>query len=299
MLPIQLPRLISRFELQKVIEQAKYTHKVEAQGFYFNQEHFQSLICFVSSHNDLSHVKLSKDLLSPEQVKKILQVTNSNLAKGIKLLDENEERFGNIYTDWHHYNMDKKDLCKLNKTTLSALEKFPSPPERIIDFGAGTGQETIALLQQGYPSVVAIDGDKEAIAILESRAQEFIEGGALETYTGPFLKYQPPVKADLFISSYTWPYRPHDEFNACWDKTIACVKPGGWIAGQFFGSPLKADPAMTYHTEEEIRQLLKTDFECITIHRESAESSVIYGGTSAPWGSLFHVVAQKNRSFPD
>lgn len=293
MFPTTLPRLISRMELQKVIELAKQTRNIELQGYCFSPESFQALISFVCDQENLSHVKVSKKHLDPDQTKRILQVTNGNLTKGIKLLDEDGQKFGNAYTDWHHYNMDKKDICRLNKTTMAALEKFTSIPERIIDFGAGTGQETIALLKQGCPSVVAIDGDKEAIAILESRGIDFIKTGALETYSGPFLKYQPSSQADLFISSYTWPYRPQEDFNACWNKTLSCVKPGGWIAGQFFGTPLKMDPAMTYHTEEELRQMLKENFESIHIRRDGQDASVVYGGTATPWGSLFHVVAQK------
>lgn len=289
----QVPRHISQTELHTRFEEAKESNKLELQGFLFDTDRFQALIRFLTSATQLTKLKVSKSLLDSEQTAKILSTTNGNLLKGLKIQDEQGKRFGNAYTDWHEYNMSKKALCKLNDTTEEALKRFPTLPSHVIDFGCGTGQETMALLHMGCRSVVAIDGDREAMEILCGRASHYLSQGILQTYRGPFLEYNPDQKADLFIASFTWPYRPPEDFAACWNHCLANITPGGWIAGHFFGCPVVSDSGMTYHTEEELLDLLKADFDEISIKVKKNENQPVLGGNVPPWGTLFHVVAKK------
>jgi hypothetical protein len=279
--------------LESVIEEAKMSRVLDLRGYRFDQCRFDNLTTFLSESPQLSQMFFSKTLLNEPQVERLLKITNSNLMKGVKLLDDEGVSFGAAYTNWHIYNQDKKEACELNETTLKALKNFESPPKHVIDFGAGVGQETLALLQCGCLSVVAIEGDNEAVAILRKRGEAFIEKESLVIFEGGFLKYSCEKQADLFISSFTWPYRPQEDFAACWEKTEGCVKPGGWIAGHFFGAPPKADPAMSYHSRDEIYELLSLKFENISIREEASSDHKIYGGNTPPWGILYHVVAQK------
>ncbi len=263
--------------------------------YSFPQGKFEELVKLLSS-SGLNYFSLvfSKDKLTDEQKKRILSICNGNLCKGMKVLNKDNTPLGEAYTDWTAYNEAKKDRIALNETTACALKKFgENLPPRVIDFGAGTGQETIALLRLGCQQITSIDGDREAVEILRSRGAAFIEEGRLQTYEGPFLHFNCEEQVDLLISSFTWPYRPKEDFGACWKKTVACIKAGGWIAGHFFGKPEIEDPGMSYHTQEEIQQLLEESFNQITISVEKAGEREIYGGEKPPYGLLFHIVAKK------
>ncbi|CRX39167.1 class I SAM-dependent methyltransferase [Estrella lausannensis] len=286
-------RLISQTELHVRFEEAEKSKKLELQGYSFDPDRFQALLRFLTTATQLTKLKVTKALLDSEQEAKILSTTNRNLMKGIKIEDEQGRRFGNAYTDWHEYNMAKMTLCKLHDTTEAALQKFDSLPGHVIDFGSGTGQETMALLEMGCPSVVAIDGDREAIEILKKKATSYLNEGTLQTYRGPFMEYNSERKADLFIASFTWPYRPPQDFAECWGQCLANLKPGGWIAGHFFGSPAMPDAGMTYHSEDELINLLNMDFEEISIRVKEKENQAVFGGSNPPWGALYHVVAKK------
>jgi len=276
------------------IEKASLNKKLELLHFRFNQEQFNCLYLFLKTNPDLSHIKVSKNLLTTDQITKLLVIVNSNLMKGVKLLDENNKAFGHIYTNWNSYYLDKiKITFEISQTTLIALEHFDNPPQLIIDFGAGTGQKTNALLQRQCPSIVAIEADAEAIKILKSKNSDFIEEQRLQVYEGPFLKYDIKEPANLFIAEFSWPYRPPTDFEDCWHKTIACVIAGGWIAGQLFGAPEEKDPGMTYHTKDQALNLLEDNFEQVTIREELPSECKIYGGKEPPWGILYHIIARK------
>lgn len=237
---------------------------------------------------------LDKRSLTQEQQKKILEVVNSNEKKGTKLLDIDRKPFGSVYTDYHAYNVEKANAqLEMHETTNEALKhlSYTGNPV-IIDFGAGTGQDSVPLIKRGY-SVTAIDGDEEALNILISKLSD-TERNRVSCYKLPFIEYTSEEKADLFISSFTWPYRPPYDFPACWDKTVSLVKIGGMIAGHFFGPIDEPDTAMTYHTEDQLRALLNGNFEILFLKVETKGSErKIFGGEAPAWGDLFHVVARK------
>lgn len=292
--PIKGKPCISPVELERKFEEAKRSKELDLHGFQFDGSTFNDLILFIMSVKSLAKIKVSKSLLSTVQKEQILLTGNKNIVKGLKLLDEGNCKLGSAYTDWHDYNMEKKDICRLHETTQKALAKFEHHlPQHVIDFGAGTGQETLELLKRGCPSVVAIDADYEAISILRERTREWLPIGVLDTYQGPFLDYRPVKSADLFIASYSWPYRPPADFEECWVKSLSCVAPGGWVAGHLFGPPEKIDPGMTYHTFDNIKELLMRDFDEFTIEEVPSHGAKIYGGTTPPWGSLYQILARK------
>lgn len=259
----------------------------------FTMEGF-SLFITLLKNTDVKKVMLNKSMTTTEQVMQVLVVVNSNSKKGLKLVDENGEAFGSAYTDWSVYNHAKMNAHELQMrdTTKEALRYLENPPYFVIDFGAGTGQDTIPLLNREGFDVLAIDGDEEALGILKSHLSTS-QQEHLTCYTGAFIHFSHKQKADLLISSFTWPYRPQEDFAACWQKTIDVLKPGGIIAGHFFAPPIKRDPAMSYHTEEEVRKLLEENFELLWFRKDSTNVVPLFGGDEAPWGNLIHVVARK------
>lgn len=280
--------------IQKEFVSSSATEKsVDFSAKSFTTEGFSLFIALLKS-TDVKKVMLSKSMTTTEQVAQVLVVVNSNSKKGLKLVDENDKAFGSAYTDWSVYNQAKMDAHKLQMrdTTKEALRYLENPPHFVIDFGAGTGQDTIPLLDKEGFDVVAIDGDEEALGILKSHLSTS-QQEHLECYTGAFIHFSHKQKADFLISSFTWPYRPPEDFTACWQKTIDVLKPGGIIAGHFFAPPIKRDPAMSYHTEEEVRKLLEENFELLWFRKDSVDTVPLFGGDEAPWGALIHVVARK------
>lgn len=263
----------------------------------FRRANFERLLRYLRQGPVLTHLRFTQSCLSQDQVDKLLIIVNGCL-KGVKFQDERGVPFGSCYTDWHFYNQAKKNQSELRETTVEALKYFKNLPDRIMDFGAGTGQETIPLIQMGCPCVIAVDSDREATEILEGRysKQSQDKPSKLIIYRGAFSEYVPETPVDLLICNYTWPYRAKQDFPLCWKKTKECVAEGGIIAGNFFGVPTVADPAMTYHTEAELHELLKHDFDMLFFKVEKPGSRKVYGGGIPPWGNLFHVVARKKIS---
>ena len=243
MTPIQRDYYISTGELMQEIAEAVSSKKLRLTGCQFETSDFERLLHYVTQINKLTHLQFTKRCLTREQVTKLLIKVNGNRMKGVKLHDEYGRAFGNIYTDWHRYNEEKKDVSDLRETTKKALTYFKTLPEHIIEFGASTGQETVLLVKK-CRVLTAIDGDKEAISILRSRISKMDKTNLakLIIYEGQFTLFRPNSLADIFISNLTWPYRPKADFPECWKASVRCVKKNGLLAGTLFGPPAEIDP---------------------------------------------------------
>lgn len=282
-------------EIRAIFNAQDHSRSLDFSQKLFNPESFQIFCTELKISNGIKKLKLNKNGLSSEQAECVLALINSNSKKGLKLLDEDDKPFGNIYTDWSGYNEAKQNayLFGMRETTRKALSYLGKPPYAVVDFGAGTGQDTIPLLEELDCSITAVDADEEALGILESKLSKS-KLNHLNCFIGPFMQFSPARQADLFISSFTWPYRPKEDFQECWEKTVSIVKPGGVIAGHFFGPTTPLDPGMTYHTEEELKELLEKDFTILWFKKDpKGTPNKIYGGEDPPWGDLFHVVARK------
>jgi tellurite methyltransferase len=64
---------------------------------------------------------------------------------------------------------------------------------------------------------------------------------------------------DLVNASFALPFCEPRHFPALWSRIVAAVRPGGRIAGQFFGArdSWALLPDRTHHTREEVLQLLE------------------------------------------
>lgn len=291
------------------VQEIKFMYELEVLDLtkrHFDHEGFNTFVQVIQEHPAIKEIHLSKSLCSDWQIFDLQKLAGSK--KGLKIVDSDGGKFGSVYMDWHEYNIQKNQayLKGMRETTIQALSNYFRDndilPQTILDFGAGTGQDTIPLLNLMHllkidSHILAVDGDKEAIEILKSNLTPELNSH-ITCVTSSFKKFTITHPIDLLISSYTWPYRPPSDFPECWEKCVRNVKINGYIAGHFFG-PItgeKPNPGMTYHTELEIKKLLKESGFEIKWFKKDPEGSEfeVVGGTGKPaWGDLYHLVAKK------
>lgn len=264
----------------------------------FGEKEFSLLLQEIKETSSLANlikeITFTKRLLTESQIQDIQNLASS--MKSFKILDSDGDRIGSLICDWSSYNQDKKNASTfgMRETTKKAVELFKKEfgklPEEILDFGAGTGQDALPLLGMGCPHVVALDAEEEALEILAENVPKELKHRIAFVNT-PFKNYTVEKLFNVINSSFSWPYRPSEEFPFFWKKTVELLAPNGYIAGQFFGKPAKAESGMTYHSKEDIENLIKNDFDMLWFNQE--KKTEVYGGENPPWGILYHVVARK------
>lgn len=281
--------------------------KVDLSGQRFDSGAFECIIEMIKSHPGVKELHVSKSLLTEDQRKQLIELTGINELKGLKFITSEGEQLGSVHTNWDIYAEEKRNsyLNGMRETTRQALDfivsEYGRPPAFTLDFGAGTGIDTINLAIENCPQIWAVDGDDTSLIFLQDSVRELEKsGGPLKSeitcINAPFITLEVPEPVELLVSSYTWPYRRPSDFPDCWKKCVDIVKIGGYISGQFFG-PLTGeapDPGMTYHTEEELRQLLSEHFELVWFRKEPEGGDFkIFGGEKPAWGDLYHIVAKR------
>lgn len=282
--------------------------RINLSGHKLSQHNFENIISSIIKNPIIKELHVSKSLLTELQQKQLMELTGINELKGFRITTSEGINVGSVHTNWETYAQAKKEayLAGMRTSTRNALEEFKKEHNRlpafILDFGAGTGQDTISLAVENCPKIWAVDGDENSLKILQSDFQEVqrIEPSISEILCihAPFIHVNVPEPVELLVSSYTWPYRRPPDFPACWKKCIDIVKLGGYISGHFFG-PITGeapDPGLTYHTEEQLRDLLSVHFEIRWFRKDPENSSFkVFGGNRPAWGDLYHVVAKKVR----
>ena len=142
---------------------------------------------------------------------------------------------------------------------LDVLARFaeqPVPSSRsAIDLGCGDGTESRVLLERGW-SVLAIDGHPVAI----SRLMANVPPDHLERLQTQVAVYEDVLlhQTNLVLACFSLPFCHPEHFDELWNKVVDAILPGGRFAGHFFGvrDSWAGDPAMTFHTEDQIRALL-------------------------------------------
>lgn len=295
-------------DLEPVIDQCAFSEKINLSGQKLTEAAFDLIINTIESAPGLRRLYVSKDHLTPEQQKRLVELTGNNQQKSLRICPSEGDLIDSIHTNWSAYAEEKRHdhiTTGMRETTRKAVDfffaDFKKLPGFVVDFGAGTGNDTIPLAKMGCPLVWALDGEKKSLKILLENVVEVEKSfGNLNSeiicINTPFIDLEITEQADLLIASFTWPYRRPQDFPECWKKCVNTVKVGGYISGQFFG-PLtdrNPDPGMTYHTEEELRLLLKDDFEIKWFHKDAEGTAMkLFGGDKPGWGDLFHVVAKR------
>lgn len=299
-LAIETPKW-SSLEIDNIFHTSSNSHEkiIDVSSKAFHKPAFTRFYDLLTMECEVKKVICTPENLSKQELDLILAQVNSNTKKGLKITDSFNRPLGAVYTDWTKYNEDKKDayLLGMRETAKVALEHLEETIDPLIyDFGAGTGQDAIPMLQLGH-RVIAIDGDDEALQILKSNISQS-ERLLLRCVTSPFMSYEVTEPADLMISSYTLPYRPPADFTACMEKVTSSIKMGGILAAHFFGKPEIIDPSMTYHDVNELLTMLEKDYEILFFKVDPKDAPKTLFGclderSAAPFGELFHVVAKK------
>ena len=202
--------------------------------------------------------------------------------------------------DWPRY-FDAVGNAGPRETLVQAADRFdaergrpidPADTPLAIDFGCGTGRDTIELLKRGW-RVLALDGEQEALNRLLRRPelQALRASDRLKCRLATFEDAVFP-SCTLFNASYTLPFCPPGCFDGLWRKIVDAIEPGGRFAGQLFGE--EDDWATlsdrTHHRREDLDALfrgfqiewLKTD-----LYGPDPESAY-----PKRW-HIYHIVARK------
>jgi len=177
------------------------------------------------------------------------------------------------------------------KTLLAALDAFAPAAGFAIDFGCGTGRDTVELLRRGW-RVLAVDAEASAIAELAARSEAKAAAQRLETLAARFETIALPP-CDLVNSSFALPLCGPADFPPLWERIGAALRPGGRVACQLFGprdSWAARQPPIAIHDRATIQSLL-AGFEVEMLDEEETDS-VTPRGRQKHW-HIFHVVARR------
>ena len=97
---------------------------------------------------------------------------------------------------------------------------------------------------------------------------------------------------ELVNASYALPFCEPSHFDGLWKKVVTAIRPGGRLAGQFFGErdSWASLPGRSHHSRDEIMMLLDgLDVEMM----EEEESDDALDVRNPKHWQLFHVVARK------
>jgi trans-aconitate methyltransferase len=157
-----------------------------------------------------------------------------------------------------------------------------------IDLGCGAGLEAGAMLRAGW-RVLALDGSPGTVARVEAVVAPAARG-ALAVAQAPFQELRPLPAAELLYSGYALPFQPPVDFGRTWELVRAALKPGAWLAVNFFGDrdTWAAEPDMTCHTAPQVRELLD-GLDVVVLREEERDGTALSGPKH--W-HVFDVVAR-------
>ncbi len=193
-------------------------------------------------------------------------------------------------TEWEQYNswaMSKPSRDFLRRTIgLCALAG--TPQGIAVDLGAGSGADTLELLQRGW-TVHAVDSDEASLRLLVERTTSDLRE-RLHTHFVRFEDFAFPP-CDLVWAGHSLPFCPRPAWPALWERIVSALAAGGRFAGDFFGDKhafAVYDDVMLMH-ESDVR-------ECLSVLETEAfdvEDGVRpCGGVATRWHA-FSVTARK------
>lgn len=92
---------------------------------------------------------------------------------------------------------------------------------------------------------------------------------------------------------FALPFTKPEHFNTVFSKIKDSLKKEGIFCGQFFGDrdEWKTNPNMTFHTEEQVKELLN-GLETISFKEDEKDDKTATGDMKH-W-HIFHIIARKN-----
>jgi ubiquinone/menaquinone biosynthesis C-methylase UbiE len=125
----------------------------------------------------------------------------------------------------------------------------------VLDFGAGTGLLTLALLPDVH-AVTAVDASAGMLGVLEGKLQALGIANVRTKVADVAEASLPQGAVDLVVSSMAMHHMP--DVAAVIKRLRGCLRPGGWIAIadlQTEDGTFHADPTGVYHNGFEPREL--------------------------------------------
>ena len=121
---------------------------------------------------------------------------------------------------------------ELTERTLGIVEKYVSPPAKIVDFGAGTGRLSIPLAEKGY-EVTAVEPCEAMLEQLEKKKERHEGLNSLNTIRSTMQEFKNPKneKYDLALCVFTVVSYLLDEESLRKALSVAydVLKPGGGL----------------------------------------------------------------------
>lgn len=199
--------------------------------------------------------------------------------------------------EWGEFYQSSRNSIKPTNTLSIAAENFEKEYHRAgfaVDLGAGTGKDTLYLLNKNW-RVLAIDQEPESIKIILNRVSSD-QRNRLEVALCSFFDMKLPEQIDL-ITSNSLEFCKPSEFPLVWQNIVDHLAVGGRFAGHFFGDKdVYADttlyPDMTSHSHAQVLDLFKDRFQIEFLEDEEVMHPTLDGSSEEIWHAIY-VVAKK------
>jgi SAM-dependent methyltransferase len=185
---------------------------------------------------------------------------------------------------WNEYL--KRTANYTPRPLLQRALPLATPKGKALDLGAGALNDARFLAENGF-TVDAVDSNPEVRSYLPENAPITLTISKIEDFDYPNAAY------DLINAQFSLPFVAPERFTNTFQEIIASLAPGGIFCGQFFGpeDDWSDDTAMSFHTEEEIRELLSS-IEIVSLE-ESKKSAKTAAGKDKFW-HIFDVIAERH-----
>jgi len=196
--------------------------------------------------------------------------------------------------EFHQQSLNAKTPNEFLFMAVKNFEKEHHKPGFAVDLGAGTGKDTLYLLNKNW-RVLAIDQEPESIKILLSRVPPD-QRNRLEVKLSSFTDMKLPDNVDL-ITSNSLPFLKPEEFSKVWQNIVDHLAIGGRFSGHFFGDKdvyaIRAlYPDMTTHSHAQVLELFKDRFQIESLEVEKIMHPTLDGSSEELWHAIY-VVAKK------
>lgn len=192
---------------------------------------------------------------------------------------------------WSEYYKNTIDKSA-NETLMFAAGLLKNNSKKYaLDIGAGTGSDSIYLLDHGF-KVIALDQELNSLDIIKNkttkkqRKELTLENGFMENYVIENNTF------DLINATFSLPFCTKTNFLKLWDNIYKGLKSNGVFSGQIFGTndDWASNEDMSFFTNEEIDDLIMQYTP--EYYVEVDEKGLIADGTEKHW-HLFNVVLRK------
>lgn len=197
-------------------------------------------------------------------------------------------------SEWAKYYENTLNYISPHLTLMLAFQYFQIEKQsfgKAVDLGAGTGRDTLFLLEKGF-EVLALDKEELAIDIILNRVKP--ENLAnLETSVSSFSEMILPMNVDLINASYSLPFSKPDEFYSVWEKIVKSLRPGGRFCGHFFGKNdgWANESNLTFLSDNEVFSLFDNHF--LIEYYQIEERLLPEANGNLKYWHRYHITAKK------